>query len=69
MNTYVSFANEQMLVVARYLTCGLDAPQHCTNLADNVFHSGALRTNNGGSGRDWQVIDYSVTSADQFSQV
>jgi hypothetical protein len=38
----------------------------CSRLVDNVCHSGALRTDNGGSGRDCQVIDYSVTSAAQF---
>jgi hypothetical protein len=34
--------------VALYLTCGLDVPQHCTKPVDNVCHSGALRTENGG---------------------
>jgi hypothetical protein len=55
--------------VLRHSNPGKGLKTNKTNLVENTFHSRALRTNNGGSDRDWQVIDYSVTIAGQFSQV
>jgi hypothetical protein len=44
-------------------------PPNCTELVDNLNDSGVLRTDNGGSVRRWQVIDYTVTNPAQFFSV